>query len=153
MSRSISTHSLTVTLVRLLAASERRMYSRGISIRVESIAQDERTLMCTVFQHRRALMSKPMDTLQLVHLAEGALAPLLGAGFTPMISAYDWGHAEDLRNSHDRPDDHDPLGLISALRHAGLQYPRLKSIQEEQDRKPLVQLPLWRRALGIFAMW
>jgi hypothetical protein len=118
-------------------------------MQVDSIAHDERTLICTVFQHRRATLARPLDTVEMVQLAETAVAPLLSAGYRPMITAVDWAHGEELRNASDRPDPEDPLGLITALKEAGLPHPRLNI--EAREETSIIPLPFWRKALGLFA--
>src|SRR5688500_7798792 len=117
--------NLTVGTVRSVGLNEVRAYSKGISIKVDTIAHDGRTVICSVLQHRRAPFVRPMANVELVRAAELALAPLLSAGFVPMINALEWAHAEQLRNAHDRPDPLDPIGLISALKDSGLPFPRL----------------------------
>lgn len=142
--------NLAVGTVRSVGLNEVRAYSKGISIKVDTIAQDGRTLICSVFQHRRAPLVKPMANVELVRAAELALSPLLSAGFVPMINALEWTHAEQLRNAHDRPDPLDPIGLISALKNAGLPFPRLG--KESHGTSTEVVLPFWRKALGLFAV-
>ena len=142
---------MTTELVRVVGMKERRLWSnQGIRIRVDSITQDGRTLICTAFQARKAPLIKPIDTIALVQYAEAALYPLLTAGFTPMITAIDWMHGQELRNSIGPIDAHDPIGLISALREGGLPFPRLTTT--DQQATDVVVGSFWRRALDILAI-
>lgn len=142
--------ALNVGLVRLIGEREERSYQKhGVRIHVGSIAHDERSLICTVFQDRRSLLGKPLGAVEMVVMAENVLSPLLGAGLTPMITAVDWAHAEDLRRTIDPLNVLDPVGLISALREAGLPFPRLS--KAEKDEAPLIEVPFWKKALGMFA--
>lgn len=142
---------LTVELVRLVGERERRAYaSKDLVVRVNSIAHDGHTLICTVHQQRKHVFSKPLDTTAMVTMAENVLAPLLTGGFTPMISAIDHAHAEELRKKFDGPDVLDPVGLISALRDAGQPFPRIMRVGT--DEGPVMVLPFWRRALGFLAV-
>ncbi len=139
---------LTVKMVQLVGEREKRIYSRqGVNIRVGAIAQQSGSLICTVHQFRKSPLARPIGTLELVLIAESALAPLLNAGFTPMITAVDWAHGDDLRRSTDAPDALDPVGLISALKESGLPFPRLNSASEETVEGAM-ELPFWRRALS-----
>lgn len=143
---------LTVKMVRLAGEKERRLYSRmRLRVVVDSIAADGRTLICTVFQARKAPLAKPLDTLEMVQHAEAILAPLLGAGYRPMITAVDWAHAGSLRNASERPDRNDPLGLVAALKESGSPFPRLNAEKGGTSNNDLLPLPLWRKALGFFA--
>ncbi|MDQ3099876.1 MAG: hypothetical protein M3R08_00695 [Bacteroidota bacterium] len=140
--------SLTVELVKLIGEREKRSYStKGIAIKVDSVAQDGHTLMCTVFQHRKAPFSKPLDTVALVSLAEWVLGPLISGGFNPMISAIDHAHAHDMRRTTEHPSQLDPIGLLSALRNAGLPFPRLTKAPDPEDQ--VVQISFWRKALSL----
>ena len=151
MQVDVSRTEMTTDLVRAIGIKEKRLWSsHGVRIQVDSIAQDGRTLICTAFQPRKAPLLKPIDTIALVQHAETALHPLLAAGFTPMISAIDWVHGEGLRNSIGPIDAHDPIGLVSALREAGLPFPRLT--RTDQPATDVVTGSFWRRALSIFAV-
>lgn len=145
--------SLSVQMARLAGERERRTFTwHGLVIRTERIANDGRSLICSVFQCRRLPLTKPMDSVEMVVKAEWVLQPLIGAGLIPMINAIEWDHAQELRASYDKPDPHDPVGLLSALRAAGLPYPRLQSAEQEEPlNKAVIEIPFWRRALGMFA--
>ena len=145
--------SLSVEMARLAGERERRTHTwHGLAVRCERIANDGRSLICSVFQHRRLPLTKPMDSVEMVLKAEWVLQPLIGAGLVPMVTAIEWDHAEELRDSYDKPDPHDPVGLLSALRAAGMPYPRLQNTkQEEPLNEAMIEIPFWRRALGMFA--
>ena len=142
---------MTSELARIIGDCEKRSWqTHGIRIRVDSIANDGRILICSVLQVRKTPLLRPMDTPTLVQQAELALQPLLAAGYTPMVTAIDWNHGHELRHSLPPIDKLDPIGLMSALRHAQLPFPRLaKSIG---DASPVMPDSLWRRAISLFAV-
>ena len=142
--------NLTVGTVRSVGENEKKLYGRGISIRVTSIARDGRTLICAVCQHRRSLLARPMNGPALAIAAEKALAPLLSAGYIPMIETMDPLRSQELIGA-EQPDPLDPIGLISALKDAGLPFPRLAIGNDPEVTTHGAVSPFWRKALGLFA--
>jgi hypothetical protein len=67
----------------------------NLVVRVEAISLANHAAFCSVEQHMRGGFWRTCSVEELTHLAERALAPLIGLGYMPMITV----HHKDLRNA------------------------------------------------------
>jgi hypothetical protein len=77
----------TEALQRHLRDNASDLIGRNIIVHVDSISHEHGVAFCSVEQRHKGLLRRDRSVDELVWRAEQALAPLIGLGFVPMITA------------------------------------------------------------------